>query len=200
MSDCMKDLVNEVENMMDLLAKSGFFSTEEIEEIIEEQFIYEDIDLDKFSIPLNNQKNDNFQILEETFEKLAEKSIIGVHNCGYDFKEGVEDIYELYIHLVNNGYHPEGFCFYTFEDVEESILSKKLKITFGDYNKNEKNALKIGKTVYEYLENANLRTEWDESVNTQITIMNFEWDKKYNAEKEYEIEGAYDLYCKVNKK
>ena len=45
-----------------------------------------------------------------------------------------------------------------------------------------------------------IEIKWDKTVNTPITIMNFKWDKKYDDEKEYEIEGAYDLYCKVNEK
>ncbi len=194
----MNDLVNEIENMTDLLTKSGFFSAGEIKEIIEEQFIYEDIDLKQFNINTNKQENRNFQTLEKIFGKLAEKSIIGVHNCGYDFREGVEDVYELYMHLINNSFSAEGFCFYTFEDVEEAILNSNLKITFGDFNKNEKNALKIGETIYALLKDEGLDIKWDGTINTPITIMNFKWDKKYDDEKEYEIEGAYDLYCKVN--
>ncbi len=194
----MNDLVNEIDNMIDLLTKSGFFSTEEIKEIIEEQFIYEDVDLEQFKINTIKQENKNFQTLEQIFRELAKKSIIGVHNCGYDFKEGVEDIYELYVHLINNSHPVEGFCFYTFEDIEESILNNTLKITFGDFNKNENDALKIGKTIYTCLKNADLEIKWDETINTPLTIMNFKWDKTYDDEKEYEIEGAYDLYCKVN--
>jgi hypothetical protein len=191
------DLVDEIEYMIDLLTKSGFFSADEISEILEDQFIEEDVDLSKFDISENDLNNYNFSKLEETFKKLAEKSIVAVHNCGYDFAEGVDDIFELYIHLINNKYYPEGFCFYTFEDVEEAINDETLRITFGDFEKSEEKSLEIGKIVYSHLAEAGFDVKWDESVNSQIEIKNFKWDKKFDGEKEFEIEGAYELFAGV---
>lgn len=192
-----KDLVDEVNYMIDLLTKSGFFSEDGILEILEDQFIEDELDFSKFDIYPNNFNNKNFSVLEETFKKLAEKSIIGVHNCGYDFIEGVEDIFELYVHLINNKYSARGFCFYSFEDVEQAIEENILKITFGDFEKDENKSLEIGKTVYKYLCDANFEIEWDETVNSPIEIINFTWDKKFSEDNEYEIEGAYNLFVGV---
>ena len=72
-----KDLVDEVNYMIDLLTKSGFFSEDEILEILEDQFIEDELDFSKFDIYPNDFNNKNFSVLEETFKKLAEKSIIG---------------------------------------------------------------------------------------------------------------------------
>jgi hypothetical protein len=191
------DLVDEIEYMIDLLTKSGFFSADEVLEILEDQFIEEDVDFSKFDISLNNSNNHNFDRLEETFKKLAEKSIVAVHNCGYDFKEGVEDIFELYVHLINNKYETQGFCFYTFEDVEEAINDEILKITFGDFQRDENKSLEIGKIVYSQLLDSEFDVNWNESVNSQIEIQNFKWDKRFDDEKEYELEGAYDLFVGV---
>ena len=44
-----QDLVDELNYMIDLLAKSGFFSEDEIIEILEDQFIDEDIDFSKLT-------------------------------------------------------------------------------------------------------------------------------------------------------
>ena len=192
-----QDLVDEVNYMIDLLTKSGFFSKDEISEILEDQFIEDEIDFSNFDICPNNFNNKNFSILEETFKKLAEKSIIGVHNCGYDFIEGVDDIFELYVHLINNNYSAQGFCFYSFEDVEQAIEENILKITFGDFQKDENKSLKIGKTVYKYLSDADFDVKWDGTVNSPIEIINFAWDKIYSEDKEYEIEGAYNLFTGV---
>lgn len=192
-----KDLVDEVNYMIDLLTKSGFFSEDEILEILEDQFIEDELDFSKFDIYPNDFNNKNFSVLEETFKKLAEKSIIGVHNCGYDFIEGVEDIFELYVHLINNKYSARGFCFYSFEDVEQAIEENILKITFGDFEKDENKSLEIGKTVYKYLCDANFEIGWDETVNSPIEIINFTWDKKFSEDNEYEIEGAYNLFVGV---
>lgn len=191
------DLVDEIEYMIDLLTKSGFFSADEVLEILEDQFIEEDVDFSKFDISLNNNNNHNFDRLEETFKKLAEKSIVAVHNCGYDFREGVDDIFELYVHLINNKYPTQGFCFYTFEDVEEAINDEILKITFGDFQKDENKSLEIGKIVYSQLLDSGFDVDWNESVNSQIEIQNFKWDKRFDDEKEYELEGAYDLFVGV---
>lgn len=192
-----QDLVDEIEYMIDLLTKSGFFSIDEIIEILDDQFIDYDIDFSKFDISSNDFNNKNFSILEKTFKNLAKKSIICVHNCGYDFKEGVDDIYELYIHLINNKYSSQGFCFYTFGDVERAIDENILKLTFGDFERDENKSLKIGNIVYRSLVDADFNVKWNKSVNSPIELIDFEWDKKFNENMEYEIEGAYDLFTGV---
>ena len=191
------DLVDEIEYMIDLLTKSGFFSQKEILEILEDQFIEYEIDFSEFDISPNDFNNNNFSVLEKTFKKLSEKAIICVHNCGYDFKEGVDDIYELYVHLINNKYSALGFCFYTFEDVEQAIERDILKLTFGDFQRDENKSLEIGEIVYQKLIDAKFKVNWDNTVNSPIEIINFKWDKKYSEDTEYEIEGAYELFTGV---
>ena len=194
-SDTMdSDLVDEIEYMIDLLTKSGFFSLDEIIEILEDQFLEEEIDFSNYDISLNEFSNDNFSKLENVFTKLSGEGIVAIHNCGFDIEEGVADAFELHVHLLNNKFEAEGFCFYTFEDVEEAILDENLKITFGDFENNENKALKIGKIVVEYLKDENFAIDWDETINNQIKINNFKWDKSYNSEKDYEIEGAYEIF------
>ena len=190
------DLVEEVEYLIELLSKSGFFDVDEIEEILEDQFIEEDIDFSKFNISLNDSTNTNFNKLEEVFKSLALKNIVAVHNCGYDIEDGVNDAFELNVHLINNKFTPEGFCFYSFEDVEEAIEEEKLKITFGDFEDNEDKALEIGEIVADALNSAGFSIVWDGTINNQIEIDPFKWDKSFDDEKEYEIEGAYDTFVK----
>ena len=192
-----QDLVDEIEYMIDLLTKSGFFSQDEILEILEDQFIEYEIDFSESDISRNDFNNNNFSVLEKTFKKLSEKAIICVHNCGYDFKEGVDDIYELYVHLINNKYSALGFCFYTFEDVEQAIERDILKLTFGDFQRDENKSLEIGEIVYQKLIDAKFKVNWDNTVNSPIEIINFKWDKKYSEDTEYEIEGAYELFTGV---
>lgn len=192
-----QDLVDEIEYMIDLLTKSGFFSQDEILEILEDQFIEYEIDFSEFDISPNDFNNNNFSVLEKTFKKLSEKAIICVHNCGYDFKEGVDDIYELYVHLINNKYSALGFCFYTFEDVEQAIERDILKLTFGDFQRDENKSLEIGEIVYQKLIDSKFKVNWDNTVNSPIEIINFKWDKKYSEDTEYEIEGAYELFTGV---
>lgn len=188
------DLVDEIEYLRELLTKSGFFSVDEIMEILEDQFIEEEIDFSDFNISLNDFSNDNFSKLENVFTKLADENIIAIHNCGFDIEEGVNDAFELQVHLINNKFDVDGFCFYTFEDVEEAVFDNRLKITFGDFENNEGKALEIGKIIADYLKNENFTINWDESINNQIEINPFNWDKSYDGMKEYEIEGAYEVF------
>lgn len=188
-----QDLVEEIEYMKDLLAKSGFFDVEEIREILDDQFIEEDIDFSDCSISLNNFSNVNFNKLEEVFKALANEDIVAIHNCGYDLEEGVADAFELFVHLKNNKFNPKGFCFYTFEDIEEAIFDEKLKITFGDFEGSEEKALEIGKIVERYMSH-DFTINWDGTINNQIEINPFKWDKSFDGDKEYEIEGAYDVF------
>ena len=104
------DLAEEIEYMINALSKSGFFSTEEILEILEDEFIGENVDFSQFNISLNDFDNINFNRLDDVFNSLTSKNIVAIHNCGYDIKEGVNDAFELYVHLVNNKYFPDGFC------------------------------------------------------------------------------------------
>lgn len=196
-SDIMNpDLVDEVEYMKNLLAKSGFFSNEEILEILEDQFIEEELDFSQIDIPLTESSNENFSRLERVFESLASDEIIAVHNCGFDIDEGVADVFELYVHLINNKFKAEGFCFYTFEDIEDALFDENLKITFGDFENDEQKALKIGQIVSKRLKDEGFSINWDETINNQIEINPFRWDKSYDDDNEYEIEGAYESYTK----
>ena len=191
-----QDLAEELEYMIDLLAKSGFFSCDEIIEILQDQFIEEDIDFSKVDISLNNYSNDNFSKLERVFNNLASQDIVAIHNCGYDIEEGVGDAFELFVHLTNNKFNPIGFCFYTFEDIEEAIFDNKLRITFGDFENNIDKAVEIGNTVAENLKEENFNIDWDGTVNNQIVIDSFSWDKSFDFNKDYEIEGAYEVFTK----
>lgn len=188
------DLVDELEYMQEVLTKSGFFDVEEIIEILEDQFIDEDIDFSKLNISLNNFDNTNFNKLEHAFKALSNENIVAIHNCGYDIEEGVGDAFELYVHLRNNNHNPDGFCFYTFDDVEEAIWDNKLKITFGDFENDENKALEIGQIVFKVLKDENFSIEWDGTVNNQIELNPFKWDKSFDGNKEYEIEGAYNCF------
>jgi hypothetical protein len=194
--DMDSDLAEEIEYMVDLLTKSGFFSVSEIIEILEDQFIEEEIDFSDMDIVLNDSANINFSKLENAFTNLSKEGIVAIHNCGFDIEEGVSDAFELQVHLLNNKFNACGFCFYTFEDVEYAVFDGNLKITFGDFENDEAKALEIGKTVSKYLKEADFSINWDETINNQIEINPFRWDKSYDDEKEYEIEGAYEVYIK----
>ena len=190
------ELAEEIDYLIDLLSKSGFFSKDEILEILEDQFIEEELDFSQIDISSFESSNISFNRLENVFNSLARKNIVAIHNCGFDIEEGVADAFELFVHLRNNKFNPEGFCFYTFEDVEDCLAENYLNITFGDFENNEHKALEIGKIVAKSLESADFEIEWDGTINNQIKINPFKWDKSFSDDREYEIEGAYEVYIK----
>ena len=61
------DLAEEIEYMINALSKSGFFSTEEILEILEDEFIGENVDFSQFNISLNDFDDTNFNRLDDVF-------------------------------------------------------------------------------------------------------------------------------------
>lgn len=201
------ELIEEISYEIQLLLKTGFYNDEEIVEIIDDEFIEE-----------NLRKNQILKLFEETksgFDTLSEDSedllrlkesfinlsknhkIISIHNAGYDIEEGIQDAFELYTHLRNNKYDVEGFCFYSFEDIEFALDENILNIAFGDFEYDEKKALDIGKRVADELKSNGFKVRWDETVDERIEIMDFTWQKVYE-EREYSMDGALEDYIKLN--
>lgn len=189
-----QELKEELDLLSEILSKSGFFDKDGMLEIIEDQFIDDKIDLNKIDIPLIDALNSNFSRLEEAFIQIAKTGILTIHNCGYDVEEALDDVFELLVHIQNNDYDARGFCFYTFEDVEESIYENKLSLHFGDFKQDRSEILKMGREICEILKAFNFNVSWSENIDDVIVIDPFNWDKKFNPDKEYEIEGAFDVF------
>lgn len=154
-------LIEEINYEIQLLIKSGFYNKDEILELIEDEFFEENISLENIEdlvsknyddLDIPNQDSIDFTKLENVFNQLTGlNEIIAIHNAGYDLEESVQDAFELFVHMRNNNYSPKGFCFYSFEDIEIAIEEETLSLVFGDFESDEKKALKIGKTIVEAL-------------------------------------------------
>ncbi len=201
------DLIEEINYEIQLLIKSGFYNKNEILELIEDEFFEEDISLDEFenlvsknydNLDIPNQDSIDFTKLENVFNQLTGlNEIIAIHNAGYDLEEGVQDAFELFVHMRNNNYSPKGFCFYSFEDIEIAIEEETLSLVFGDFESDEKKALKIGKTIVEALESNGFNINWDNSLDSPIEIKPFVWKKVY-TDKEYSMDGALNTYLEFH--
>lgn len=199
-------LIEELDYEIDLLIKSGFFSEDEIFEIIEDEFIDEELDLDlsrhigkRFAELTEGLKTgEDFLNLRDAFRNLSQENIICIHNAGFDIEEGIQDSFELYTHILNNKLEVEGFCFYSFEDIETAIYENKLNIAFGDFELDESKALEIGKTIADCLRKNGFDIIWEETVDEQIVIEDFEWKKAFD-DKEYSMDGAFEDYVAVHK-
>ena len=201
-----KELIDEINYEIQLLIKIGFYSDDEILEIIDDEFIEENISKDLISkILLENKENsvestedsDDFIRLRDAFIDLSKEKIISIHNAGYDIEEGIQDSFELFTHLRNNKYGPIGFCFYTFEDIENAIEDNALNIAFGDFEYDEKKGLEIAKKIVTVLESYDFDIDWNESVDELILIQDFDWKKHFDG-KEYSMDGALEDFIRLN--
>jgi len=204
------ELTKEITYEISILIDSGFYDSNEILEIIEEQFIDEKISLDeidgiisaKYDEKIAKEKKwarpTDFDRLNDCFYQLNKNNIISVHNAGYTIDEGVQDSFEVFHHLKAKDIVPEGFCFYHFQDIEKAIESELLIIAFGDFENSENKALEIGKKIVNVLEDNGFLISWNEDVNTRIEINPFKWEKLFDGE-EYEIEGAFNSFLDNNK-
>ncbi len=201
-----KELIDEINYEIQLLVKIGFYSDEEILEIIDDEFIEENISKDLISkLLLENKENsvelkedsDDFIRLRNAFIDLTKENIISIHNAGYDIEEGIQDSFELFTHLRNNQYGTIGFCFYTFEDIENAIEDNALNIAFGDFEYDEKKGLEIAKKIVTVLESYDFDIDWNESVDELILIQDFDWKKHFDG-KEYSMDGALEDFIRLN--
>ena len=189
------------------MIKSGFYSDDEILEIIDDEFIEENISEAILSkLFLENKENigaidvdsEDFINLKNAFLDLTKENIISIHNAGYDIEEGIQDSFELFVHLRNNKYSPIGFCFYSFEDIEEAIEENNLSIAFGDFEYDEEKGLEIAKTVVNVLKSYGFEINWNESVDERIEIKGFNWKKHFDG-KDYSMDGALEDFIELNK-
>lgn len=202
-----QELMDEVNYEIQLLIKSGFYSDDEILEIIDDEFIEENISKDILSkLFFENKENigaidvdsEDFINLKNAFLDLTKENIISIHNAGYDIEEGIQDSFELFVHLRNNKYSPIGFCFYSFEDIEEAIEENNLSIAFGDFEYDEEKGLEIAKTVGNVLKSYGFKINWNESVDERIEIKGFNWKKHFDG-KDYSMDGALEDFIELNK-
>ena len=201
-----KELIDEINYEIQLLIKIGFYSDDEILEIIGDEFIEEDISDDLISkLLLENKENledlegdsDDFLNLKNAFCDLTKENIISIHNAGYDIEEGIQDSFELFVHLRNNKYNPIGFCFYTFEDIENVVEDNVLNIAFGDFEYDEEKGLEIAKKIVKTLKDYGFEINWGQSVDEIIEIENFNWKKQYDG-KDYSMDGALEDFIRLN--
>ena len=201
-----QELKDEMNYEIQLLIKSGFYSDDDILEIIEDEFIEENISDDEISrLFLENKEkiaeihedSEDFINLRNAFFDLTKENIISIHNAGYDIEEGIQDSFELFTHLRNNKYSPIGFCFYTFEDIENVIEDNTLSIAFGDFEYDEEKGLEIAQKVAETLKSNGFDINWNDSIDELIEIQNFNWIKHFDN-KEYSMDGALEDFLRLH--
>jgi hypothetical protein len=188
MSDSAKaDIIDQIH----ILTKSGFYDKEDIFIHVEEylyeipadtNWIKQQIDM-TYSSQLKEQASwpaiTDFDKLANAFDQLNLKGIIAIHNAGITAEDGEDDSRDIYDSLLLKGIKAKGFCYYHWQDVERVEDDGHLYIGFGDFNDNEKEALKIGKQIKECLEKQGFKLNWDNTAGTRIEITNIKWQKRF---------------------
>ena len=96
-----QELIDEINYEIQLLIKSGFYSDDEILEIIDDEFIEENISEDlieklflenKQGIGELKEDSEDFTNLKNVFYDLTKENIISIHNAGYDIEEGIQPL------------------------------------------------------------------------------------------------------------
>lgn len=202
------DLLEEINYEIDFLVDTGFYDIEDILETIIDEFIDFDLDEDRIYGIIeekfeNHQKQSNssdVNNLKDAFNRLSKEGIVSIHNCGYDVKEGVEDSFEVYTHLINNKYNPRAFCFYTLSDIEEVFEDKILNISFGLYKPSDKKASReLASEIIDILQDYDFNIKWGNNPEKPIKITDFVWKKTFDNDN-YFMEGAYGDFVKNNSK
>lgn len=189
---------DEVEDMIISSVKAGFLSDEEIqeecEEYIEEEYPDDSENIssddllkivkefrDKFQ---NTGNQENFFKLDSAFKNMEKHGIIALHCAGYTQSDGFDDCNEIASEYHESGRKVVGCCFYTLQDLEHILHEESISLylSFGNYF-NKPSAEEIGQMIVGELENAGFSTQWNQSSDTKIAIMNLAWDKQYDGDK-----------------
>jgi hypothetical protein len=185
---------NDIIEQLNISIKSGFYDKEEIFTNIED-YLYE-IPFDQewtkkqidsaYAVRLREQTSwatvTDFDKLVQAFDKLNSSGIIALHKAGMTKQDGEGDSQEIHEELLKKGIKTSGFCYYHWQDVERVVDDSHLFIGFGDFNKNDKDALEIGKKVAATLESKGFKLNWDKTVETRIEITNINWQKRFGNE------------------
>ncbi|WP_329806033.1 DUF6891 domain-containing protein [Flavobacterium facile] len=131
--------------------------------------------------------------LKIAFDELcSECKIISLHNQGYENSDAIAEVSSLWADFEEYEIEPKavGYCYYHYQDLEIALNpeSKTLLIGFDsleeDENKRQIEQLKIGRQIAKKLVNNGLKIKWDETNNNKIEIINIDWLRIFNDDKE----------------
>jgi hypothetical protein len=188
MPDSLKD---QIAGEIKLSVKSGFYSSEETLDNVNDVFSEDSLDepwirkrinkafVQAFNAQVSWPAVTSFDKLALAFDKLNEHHIIALHNQGMTKEDGVDDCTELHDKLKKKGISTRGYCFYHGQDVERVVEDKVLYIAFGDFGNNDRKGVEIGRAVVKALKEQGFKVSWNNKIDTRIEITNFIWRKRF---------------------
>ena len=178
--------------------RMGFYSEEEVREIIIEQVENEDFEDEIPSSWVNTQINAAFKKLEtesktwvhptdterlaKAFNELCVMKIIALHFAGFTTDDGEGEVVEIELELNKQGIESDGYCFYHEQDLVRAIDTKSLLIAYQKVdNSDPEVTIKVGSLVVQKLKDNGFDVIWDGTGNEKIEIPNFNWQKIYTG-------------------
>lgn len=139
------------------------------------------------------QRPTDTEKLHKIFDKLTSEKILALHNAGYTQSDAIYDVQDVWKDLEDEGVKPIGYCYYHGQDLERVISSGTLCIGFyGEKEKNDKEAILIGRKVVEAFEAEGFTVEWNGAASQRIEIPNFNWQNVFTSYDEVDEKWGYD--------
>lgn len=169
------------------LVWSGFYTHEDIEQMIED-IVEENDDAEMLlslvgpAIASKREAEREWPAvtdcdrLDKVFRDLHEAGICALSNAGYTMSDGFSDVAEAVAGAPVG--HYRGFCFYHGQDVERAVEGQGLMIAFGDLGDDDERGVQVGKTVSDALRGAGFMVEWDGTMDKRIDVPKIDWKRR----------------------
>ena len=125
------------------------------------------------------EKETDFDRLAQVFDQLNLSGIIALHNAGYTRQDGEGDTQEIHEDLKAKGITTRGYCFYHTQDMDGVIDGGNLYLAFGDFDYDDQSGTAIGKEIVAALQDRGFKTNWNESIETRIEVLEIKWQKRF---------------------
>jgi hypothetical protein len=166
---------------------SGFYSPDEVQEMIED--ILEDgcdeVMLRAAIAPEFARKREAEQAwpaitdcdrLDVAFWRLHEAGVCAIENAGYTLSDGYTEVSEAVAQAPPGHYH--GYCFYHGQDVERAVQGQGLMLAFGDLKDRKDEGVAVGHAVVKALAAAGLKAEWSGELGQRIGLPDIDWRRR----------------------
>lgn len=185
------DRYQEAPRVIRRLVWSGFYSSQEIEQVIadtfygpddfEEERVRQWIDKE-FAIKLEKQidwpEKTDCDRLDEAFAELEELHLIALQNAGSTQSDGMEGMSEIWHERGGPDSGVVGYCFYHSQDLKRVMDGEPLYLTYGDIAGDDGKGVTIGRLICSVFEKHGFTVEWDRNIKTRIQIPGIEWKRR----------------------
>lgn len=192
--ESLEDIINDALEAVEDEGWESEISEEWIRETLSREYAKNEAESKLWEHPTHVEK------LHKIFDKLNTEKILALHNAGYTQSEAIYDVQDVWKDIEDEGVRPIGYCYYHGQDLERVITDGVLCLGFyGEKEKNDKEAILIGRKVVEAFEAEGFTVEWNCSASQRIEIQNFEWKNVFTSYDEVDEKWGYDRAIELMK-